>query len=920
MDNEDMQSWFSSAFRALHGHDVDPFPWQEEAFRRLTAGEPLGPVDVPTGLGKTAIITVWLLALAWHRLEGGAAVPVRLIYVVNRRAIVDQSSDEAERLRKKLNDTTDTVIRDLRAALGLGDGEELLVSTLRGQRAENRDWMTDPARPAIVVGTVDMVGSRLLFSAYRAKPWLRALYAGLIGQDALIVHDEAHLEPAFDALIRSVAAMQGEAGGAPVARPLRVLSLSATLRGDAAESPSLFDTDAHLKDDEAKRRLEAKRILDIQEVKPADLAGAMAERALMLGNAPDVRSVIVFANRPDTAMAVAATLRESVGDARVAVLTGRMRGFERDRLVDSPAFAAFLPEKPEPKESGPEHSLDGTAFLVATSAGEVGIDLDATHLVTELATVDAMAQRFGRANRRGTGAATLSVLWTSAHTDPKEWLGEQRARTLALLETLRGDASPLAMAGCLKSAEARLAMAPAPDILPLTPSLVESWAQTSLPDRDFPARPDVDDWLHGVEEPDPEVTLVWRAEVTVLADPAFRLPDRLLERAVEAMRPAPRERLRLPLRVARDALARLARRLKDDAAASRILLSVPGHAPEVCAVTLGALDWQQDVKPGATLFLPVEAGGLGPDGHLDPAADPRGRADLDVADPDEKGCRGLDDLKELRLVLDGTGNILDVLSPQSSETTKALIKKPLKDESLGLRELLRVPLRPRGEGGEDGDDESTPQAVLYLVRPREAVQDSSSLATGPVRLGKHNEAVGTKARAFAEGLGLPAALCEALGMAGGRHDLGKARLVWQRAIGNKTFESDRPLDTALAKSGDGERTDSLGGFRHELASLLDAADDPKVASHPERDLILHLIATHHGRGRPSFTFDTYDKGGDRSLSDHEAAVDEQELRFHRLQRRFGPWGLAWLEAVLRAADWAVSRDQKGEEAPCPKDP
>ncbi|WP_448208301.1 type I-G CRISPR-associated helicase/endonuclease Cas3g [Azospirillum sp. sgz302134] len=914
MDNENMRSWLSSAFHALHGQDVDPFPWQEEAFRRLTAGEPLGPVDVPTGLGKTAIITVWLLALAWHRLGRGAAVPTRLFYVVNRRAVVDQSSEEAERLRERLNDTTDPVIRDLRAALDLSDGEELLVSTLRGQRAENRDWMTDPARPAIVVGTVDMVGSRLLFSAYRAKPWLRALYAGLIGQDALIVHDEAHLEPAFDALIRSVAAMQGEtggeAGGAPVAKPLRVLSLSATLRRDAAESPSLFDTDAHLKDDEAQRRLEAKRALDLQEVKPADLAGAMAERALLLGDVPDVRGVIVFANRPDTAMAVAAKLRKSVGDTRVAVLTGRMRGHERDQLVGTPAFAAFLPN-----QAGPEHPLDGAAFLVATSAGEVGIDLDATHLVSELATLDAMAQRFGRANRRGAGAASLSVLWTSAHTDPRETLGEQRARTLALLETLGGDASPLAMAGCLKSAEARLAMAPAPDILPLEPSLVENWAQTSIPDRDFSARPDVERWLHGLEKIEPEVTLVWRAEVAVLADPAFRVSDRLLERAVEAMRPAPRERLRLPLSAARDALARLGRRLKDDAVASRILLSVPGHAPEVRAVALGAPDLQQDVKPGTTLFLPVEAGGLGPDGHLDPAAGPRDRAELDVADPDEKGCRDLDGLKELRLVLDGTDKIMDVLSPQSAEATSPLIGKPLKKLSLGLRELLRVPLKPRGEEGEDGSDESTPQALVYLVRTREAVQDSSSLATGPVHLGPHNKAVGAKARMFATRLGLPAALCEALGMAGERHDLGKARPVWQRAIGNTGFGPASPPDTALAKSGTGERAEALGGFRHELASLLDAADDPEVTSHPERDLILHLIATHHGRGRPGFTFDAFDKGGDRSLSDHENALDEQELRFHRLQRRFGPWGLAWLEAVLRAADWAVSRDQKGEGAP-----
>jgi CRISPR-associated endonuclease/helicase Cas3 len=31
------------------------------------------------------------------------------------------------------------------------------------------------------------------------------------------------------------------------------------------------------------------------------------------------------------------------------------------------------------------------------------------------------------------------------------------------------------------------------------------------------------------------------------------------------------------------------------------------------------------------------------------------------------------------------------------------------------------------------------------------------------------------------------------------------------------------------------------------------------------------------------------------------------LRFTRLQKRWGPWGLAWWEALLRAADQQASR-------------
>jgi CRISPR-associated endonuclease/helicase Cas3 len=35
---------------------------------------------------------------------------------------------------------------------------------------------------------------------------------------------------------------------------------------------------------------------------------------------------------------------------------------------------------------------------------------------------------------------------------------------------------------------------------------------------------------------------------------------------------------------------------------------------------------------------------------------------------------------------------------------------------------------------------------------------------------------------------------------------------------------------------------------------------------------------------------------------------EVALRFARLQKLWGPWGLAWWEALLRAADQQASRD------------
>jgi hypothetical protein len=53
-----------------------------------------------------------------------------------------------------------------------GGEEPLGISTLRGEFQDNQEWGKFPFRPAVICGTVDMVGSRLLFSGYgdRAYP------------------------------------------------------------------------------------------------------------------------------------------------------------------------------------------------------------------------------------------------------------------------------------------------------------------------------------------------------------------------------------------------------------------------------------------------------------------------------------------------------------------------------------------------------------------------------------------------------------------------------------------------------------------------------------------------------------------------------------------------------------------------------
>ena len=77
-----------------------PFGWQKRLYQRLIRGE-VRNCDIPTGLGKTAVIAVWLFALA----KAPAHVPRRLIYIVNRRTVVDQATKIAADLRELLNNS-----------------------------------------------------------------------------------------------------------------------------------------------------------------------------------------------------------------------------------------------------------------------------------------------------------------------------------------------------------------------------------------------------------------------------------------------------------------------------------------------------------------------------------------------------------------------------------------------------------------------------------------------------------------------------------------------------------------------------------------------------------------------------------------------------------------------------------------------
>lgn len=868
---------FERTFRALTGSG--PFPWQIELHRRLVAGEweRLSSCDIPTGLGKTAIIPIWLIALA----DRGDDVPRRLVYVVNRRTVVDQATAEAERMRNELKEPEGgptpevKALRDRLASLcALDFGSEsppLAISTLRGQFADNREWSADPARPAIIVGTVDMIGSRLLFGGYGLGFKTKPLHAGFLGQDALLVHDKAHLEPALQKLIEAVRDEQrNEPAPLGEAKRLKVMALTATPRGGDALQLSEADRTHPV----VKKRIEARKSLHLHEYDDEKkLPERLAEFAL--AHKDSKRTVLVFARTVEAVEKVVEKLKKE-GQTQVEPLTGTLRGKERDGLVKKSVFQRFLPGADPGMES---------AYLVCTSAGEVGINISSDHLVCDLTTFESMAQRFGRVNRFGGRDDTRIDVLYPKHFEEGE-LDDRRAKTLALLRELNEDGSPAAL-GDLNPKDREEAYSPEPEYQLTSDVLFDAWALTSIRG-DLPGRPPVGPYLHGLTDREPPVTHVaWRKEVEIIG-PELRGrydPKRLLE----AYPLKPQEWLRDRSSRVFKQLELIAKRRPD---AWAWLLDDDGSVEPLTLQELADKD-RKDRIDDRTVLLPPSAGGL-EEGFLSGEST---WAD-DVADDwyDEQGqkrrkrWRSNDPVpsapKEMRLIL-----TIDT-DPDADDREDA--EEAPSEEGLAVAETSAP------------DRESSDRFWYWYVKPRSSDDDMSRTARGAILWHVHTEDVTENTRKIIRKLRLPSEVKEALPRAAEWHDLGKDRPQWQKSIGN------RDPNLLLAKSGTnkagraGRRIDFETDYRHEFGSMLDARAMLREESDDVRNLILHLIAAHHGRGRPHFDQDeAFDLKPPRGDGSNQVAA-EVPRRFARLQRQFGRWGLAYLESLLRAADYSAS--------------
>lgn len=906
---------FAIAFQQLTGRD--PFPWQTELYRRFAGEDEQNRIPsvcrIPTGLGKTSLIAVWLIALRRQ-----PALPRRLVYVVNRRTVVDQTTEEVERLRQALGKFEVT--------------PHLGISTLRGQFADNREWLADPSRPSVICGTVDMIGSRLLFSGYRIGFKSRPLHAGFLGQDALLVHDEAHLEPAFQTLISDIERIQNDTrldGDIAVPWPkLQAMALSATSRlsEDVAPGRILELTEQEkvvpesFPDDGSAlttvwRRLSATKHLHLHVADRKKQRSRIVELALV--HASGNSNVIVFVRRVDDAVDVVAELQKELAKRKlppenVLSLTGTMRGHERDQLCNKATFRRFLPEHISEVHNSP-------AYLVCTSAGEVGINLSADHLVCDLSTWESMVQRFGRVNRFGKPTDTqIDVVYPDDFADNSAFAPFLQ-RTLELLRELGGDASPRKIE-TLDRTRCEAAYAPPPKIPRITDILLDNWAMTSIRGA-LPGRPPVEPYLHGVTEWEPpRVSVAWRKEVEWL--PHWRIVQEgedFVPGLLEVYPLKPHELLNDTCERVQSHLQTLA-----NTASHEIPVWIIDRQQQVdtrqSLQALAKLSKSRFVSDfsGSTILLPPTAGGLSIDGMLDgKAAYDEKRRDYDVADEWQVARTPSDGSASLKdKAVRPRQRIEDGEPPEGMVLVRAIrfdreeLPKNWQRKSRSETESEVIDGLPE----EDDETQDAPHFWRWYVQPKSS-EESPGSSSAPILLDDHNDAVKKVAEQFVTSLRLPEDLKQAVILAAAWHDLGKRRERWQRSIGNPEPRQ------FVAKSVDRRRdkrwaTGFRLPYRHEFGSLRDVLDREQayrakleLLSDEMQDVVLHLIAAHHGFARPHFTADgTQDP--DLSGSGEAAAISLQATRrFTRLQRRYGRWGLAYLESLLRAADWNASANE-----------
>lgn len=382
---------FDEFFTKARNGKGRPHDWQIGLAADEARGNRL--IRIPTGFGKTlGALVVW----AWHRLHRqDDRWPRRLVWCLPMRVLVEQTRDEAEQALRALG-----LLRESGDSAGKA-GVHLLMGG-----ADGGDWHLYPEHCAVLIGTQDMLLSRAMNRGYASPRARWPMEFGLLNQDCLWIMDEVQL---MDVGLATSAQLQAfrddDAGAGKSLRPSFTWWMSATLQRDwLAKSPDTAALTAVLPATRIESGGRAGHLWDdvfkpcaVEPLKDAKaLASRVAEKHVALGRGAAGPTLVVV-NTVKQAVDVWEVLRadQHINDTDIRLVHSRFRPAERAGWREE-----FLNK---------DACAPGTdRIIVATQVIEAGVDLSAGLLVTELAPWASLIQRFGRCARWG-GTAQVIV-------------------------------------------------------------------------------------------------------------------------------------------------------------------------------------------------------------------------------------------------------------------------------------------------------------------------------------------------------------------------------------------------------------------------------------------------------------------------------------------------------------------------------
>jgi len=514
-------------------------------------------------------------------------------------------------------------------------------------------------------------------------------------------------------------------------------------------------------------------------------------------------------------------------------------------------------------------------------------------------------------------------------------------------------------------------LAPKPNAPTLLPAYLDLWVQTSPAPSQLP---DVSLWLHGPNSGPADVQVIWRADLS--EDVLQRVDAEAATVIVAAVRPSSLEAMSLPFMTARAWLAnRSIRDLGDTEGATTEDSDEPNTAGRY------ALRWRGDeseivcshsdsvpsLKPGDTIVVPVSYGGI----HCG-CFDGTSTAPVeDRAEQAELFARARPVLRQHPAVVDNLGLSLPL---DDSDEARTLLGRLASSADWPAWKRLWAEKLAKGRGslvvpGEPAwtviDAKRVPLAGLRdVLQPEESFEDGVEVTTDgddsfcvgrAVSLAEHCSDVEMFAREFAARCGLGKWLTEHIALAAWLHDIGKADRRFQIMLRGGSeieyFKDEMPWAKSsmapgaraarkLARERSGYPS---GGYFHAVQSvaMLDGKEavlaerlkNCNAMKEPDLDLVLHLIASHHGECRPFAPVVIGNAPIKITLAGHSSTafgdIDFFELpsnpmlhrldsplsdRFWALVAKYGWQELCWLEAILRLADHRASEEEQSKEA------